>query len=451
MSSLLSWIDKPFETLKDKFGLRIEARPLVIVACVTLLIAVLVATPLVQSALPIAFLTTPLWLPFLVVRGAYDHWYIYKRSEFLAKQNYVLLEIKPPRNLVKTPLAMETFLTTLHLTGGESNWWARLNGGTRPYFSLEIASFEGQIHFYIYTRAGFRRFVEAQLYSQYPGIQIVEAVDYSRMISATPEEWNVWGVDYKHTAKNSDPLPIKTYVAFGLDQVQKEPEQVDPLASIIELMGSLGKGEYMWLQHVIRAHKGEKYGKDDYKWTDRAKEMIAEIRKLTQEKIIDPVTKKEMPGFPSPTKGQTEMIAAIEHNVAKLPFDVGIRAIYIAQKDKVNGGVITNMVSLYKPFTSAGWNGIDSTAWLKRFDDYPWEIGTEKKKDKFRRELVEAYRRRQFFYDPFYEGSMAPEDIMVMSTEELATVFHIPSRAVETPGLGRISSATSEAPVNLPI
>jgi hypothetical protein len=40
---------------------------------------------------------------------------------------------------------------------------------------------------------------------------------------------------------------------------------------------------------------------------------------------------------------------------------------------------------------------------------------------------------------------------MVMSTEELATVYHIPSRSIETPGLTRIHSATGEAPANLPI
>jgi hypothetical protein len=39
---------------------------------------------------------------------------------------------------------------------------------------------------------------------------------------------------------------------------------------------------------------------------------------------------------------------------------------------------------------------------------------------------------------------------MVMSTEELATIYHIPSSAIGTPGLRRIQSATGEAPANLP-
>ena len=75
----------------------------------------------------------------------------------------------------------------------------------------------------------------------------------------------------------------------------------------------------------------------------------------------------------------------------------------------------------------------------------------EKIKEKFRRKLVEQYRRRQFFYDPFFKGGLFMQDAMVMSTEELATIFHIPSSAIQTPGLNRIQSATSEAPANLPI
>ena len=55
-----------------------------------------------------------------------------------------------------------------------------------------------------------------------------------------------------------------------------------------------------------------------------------------------------------------------------------------------------------------------------------------------------------FFFDPFGYGIPAHE-AMVMSTEELATVYHIPSSGIETPGLARIQSATSEAPPNLPI
>jgi hypothetical protein len=222
-------------------------------------------------------------------------------------------------------------------------------------------------------------------------------------------------------------------------------------------MGSIGKGEYLWLQYVIRAHRGEKYrGKKTaegkaYTWRDHADELVKKIREQTRDSYIDVFTGQERPGFPNPTKGQIEKIAAIERNVSKLAFDVGARCVYIAKPANFHGPTIAHMIALFKPFSTEGWNGINSTKWLKSFDDFPWEFGLDRKKEHYRHELIEAYRRRQFFYDPFFEGELALEDLMIMSTEELATIFHIPSSSVETPGLGRTSSTTADAPVDLPV
>jgi hypothetical protein len=245
-------------------------------------------------------------------------------------------------------------------------------------------------------------------------------------------------------------------VEFGLDKIQKEPEQTDPIANLIEFMGSIGPGEYIWLQFVIRAHKGEKYNKKNkagktYTWIDEAKEMVEKIRAETRDVYKNKETGEEQLGFPNPTKGQIEKIAAIERNVSKIAFDVGARAVYLARPDKFHVPLIAHMIALFKPFTSEGWNGINSSAWMKNFDDYPWEIGVSKRKDLFRRKLVEAYRRRQFFYAPFFHGGLLAKDAMVMSTEELATIYHIPSAAAASPALTRVPSATAEAPANLPV
>jgi hypothetical protein len=450
-------------TLKNKLGIRFHPWALFILGLVLLFMAYVFMPNIVSTALSMALFIAPVWLPFLLINGAWRIWIILKRSEFIASKKYILLEIKPPRNLVKTPLAMEAFFSSIHVTGGEATWYARFMGGTRPFFSLEIASFEGQVHFFIWSRADFRRMIESQMYAQYPGAQIVEAPDYTRFISAKPGEWEVWGCDFKHTAP--DPLPIKTYIEYGLDKVQKEPEQTDPLANLIEFMASVGKGEYLWLQYVIRAHKGEKYGTTPagnassklnkknkaFTWIDEGIEMVDEIRKATRDPYVDVLTGEERPGFPNPTKGQSEKMAAIERNTSKLAFDVGARGIYIARPENFNGPTIGHLIALFKPFTTEGWNGINSTNWMKTFDDYPWEIGAEKKKRHYRKELIEAFRRRQFFYDPFFEGGLSMHETMVMSTEELATIYHVPSLAVETPSLGRVHSATGEAPANLPV
>ena len=277
---------------------------------------------------------------------------------------------------------------------------------------------------------------------------MVEAPDYTRLVSATPTEWSMWGCDFIHT--NKDPVPIKTYVEYGLDKVQKEPEQVDPMANLIEFMGSMGKGEYIWLQLVIRVHKGEKYNKlnkegKPYTWKDEANVMIKKIREETRQPYTDATTGKEVPGFPNPTKGQSELIAAIERNISKLAFDVGARGVYIAKPERFDGMAIAGLTGMFKQFSSEQWNGFKPNGGMTQFDDYPWELGSGKLKKLVQEEIIESYRRRQFFFEPCIA------DTMVMSTEELATIFHIPSHAVEAPSLERIQSATGEGPPNLPV
>ncbi|MFA5744710.1 MAG: hypothetical protein WC887_00620 [Candidatus Paceibacterota bacterium] len=457
MLPFLENITKTLEKSTENSGFRISEWPIVTLGVALLVVAFVFVPGKVSFSLSLALFLAPLWLPILLVGGAWELWVILKRSEFIDKQKTVLLEIKPPRNLVKTPLAMETFFSGIHLSSGEGNWYAKwIKGGVRPWWSLEIASIEGQVHFFIWTREFFRPVVEAQLYSQYPGVQIVEAPDYSRLISIKNDEWTAWGCDF--AANEADPLPIKTYVEYGLDKIQKEPEQTDPLANLIEFLGSMGKGEQMWLQIIIRVHKGEKYHKLNKKgkpftWKDEAQELIDDIRKSTRDPYKDPVTGKEIPGFPNPTKGQSEKIAAIERNVTKPAFDAGIRGVYLVKNGtKFRVVNLFSLMNIFKQFSAEGWNGIKvgGGSWLTQFQDYPWEIGADKLKNKIRTALIEAYRRRQFFHDPFSWG-LPSDKAMVMSTEELATIFHIPSRAVETPSLGRIQSATGEAPANLPV
>ncbi len=449
MFPFLHTLEERMKKLKEKLGLRLMPWPLFLLGLALLLVSFVFMPHVVELALSLALFMAPLWLPILIVGSAWTLWVILKRSEFIAAQNYMLLEIKPPRGLEKTPLAMEAVLSGMHLAPGEATWYKKyIVGAMRPWWSLEIASLEGRVHFFIWTRTGFRRVIEAQMYAQYPGVQIVEATDYTRLITAKSEDWSIWGCDFAHTDK--DPVPIKTYVEYGLDKVQKEHEQIDPLANLIEFMGSMKKGEHLWLQFIIRVHKGEKYGKLNsegkvYTWKDEAKELVDKIRKATRDPYVDPTTGEERPGFPNPTKGQSEKIAAIERNVSKFGFDVGVRGVYLARPDVFDPIVISGLTGIFKQFSSEGWNGFKPSGWMTEFDDYPWELGVNRLKEKYRRWLVEAYRRRQFFYDPF------KKDAMVMSTEELATVFHIPSRAITTPSLTRIQSATSEAPSNLPV
>jgi hypothetical protein len=445
-------IEEFMGTARDRSGLRPPGWPILLLGLLIFFTGYLFFAYSIERAIEIMVFLSPLWLAALIASTAWGLWVIMIRSYFIASQDYMLLEVVPPRSLEKTPLAMEAVLAGLHHFPGESNWHQMYwQGKVRPWFSLEIVSLEGRVHFYIWTRSNFRKLIESAIYAQYPGAQVVEAQDYTKTITAEPgREWIVWGCDYKHTQK--DPYPLKTYVEYGLDKVQKEPEQTDPLANLIEFSGSIGKGEYLWIQYLVQVHSGRKKypGKrnkegKEYTWKDEAKELVEKMREEVRSPFYDPLAGREIPGFPNPTKGQSDTMAAIERNVSKLAYDVGARAVYISRPENFDAINITGIIGLFKAFSSEGWNGIKATRWGIEYADYPWELGNNTRKERRFKKLIEAYRRRQYFHEPYYFS-----DYMTMSTEELATLYHIPSRAVESPALPRIESATGEAPVNLP-
>jgi hypothetical protein len=73
----------------------------------------------------------------------------------------------------------------------------------------------------------------------------------------------------------------------------------------------------------------------------------------------------------------------------------------------------------------------------------------EKKILKYRKNIFHAYKLRSFFEWPYKFYKDKP---FVLTTEELATIFHFPSSMVtQTPTLERIGSKKSEAPANLPV
>ncbi|HYE23174.1 MAG TPA: hypothetical protein VEA92_01825 [Candidatus Paceibacterota bacterium] len=435
-------------------GLHLEARP-IIIAFVVMTVVFLFMSP-AQTLRNFSFLLffAPLWLPIILWKWTFFQYLTANRAAYIARQKHVLLELRLPRDTMKTPAAMESVFSALHLGLGEATWWKRIVlGQVRAWYSFEIVSLGGQVHFYVWTRDGFRRAIESAFYAQYPGAEIIEVEDYSRLIDPSHEPNQMVGFEYLKSKPL--PLPIRTYVEFGLDKPQKPEEQIDPLAQLIELLGSLGPHEQLWVQITIRTHKGETYNKKkpdgkDYTWKDAALEQIAKLRKeaVGETEQVDPVSGRtiKVRAFPNPTKGQTETIAAYERNSGKLAFDTGIRALYTAPKEHYQGIVGGFLVNLWKPFVSEGWNSLNVMPdWSNKYMEYPWEDPHGHHQAHTMHLMVDAWRRRQFFHSP-YKAKWN-----VMSTEELATLFHVPSATVATPSLPRIQSTTSGAPSNLPV
>ncbi|MCK5285827.1 MAG: hypothetical protein KAJ58_01210 [Candidatus Pacebacteria bacterium] len=403
--------------------------------------------PLVLDTINYLYLFVPIWLPIILIAVLWNNWLVYIRTKFINEQDYKLLEIKLPNEIKKTPLAMELFLHSLIQTGGEANWYQKfIEGKSRPVFSLEMISLEGQVKFFIWTRGFFKNLVEAQIYAQYPDIEITEVVDYTSFINFDPKALGMWATEFK--LSKDDFYPIKTYVDYDMESKGvKEEEKIDPITPIIEFLGAVGSGQQVWLQILVRAHRKERKKALSWKerWEKKEWSSLEDWRAQSKgeiKKLIEEASKsddKENKAIRAMTKGESNVIAAIERSVSKLSFDCNIRGIYLAEKDSFNPINIVSMIGTFKQFNSNDLNSFKITQ-VTGFD-YPWQDYKGIRTDRIKRRLFNEYRQRSFslFYRPF-----------VLNVEELATVFHFPGGVAQTPTLSKLMSKKSEAPFNLP-
>ena len=420
----------------------------------------LLSEQLVTTIRDLVIPVMPILLAYILFKLFWPLWVNYVRSDTFARRKFIVLEVKLPRDSFRSPAAMELFINALHNTS-DGNFFAQYwKGEKRPGYSLEIISVEGKVKFMIYTEDQRKNGVMAALYSQFPGIEVMEVPDYTRGVQFDPKESNMYAAEFIFTKEDANKniahvYPIKTYIDYGLDKDPKEEFKVDPLTPMIEFLGSIGANQQVWFQFVIRAHIKEVQGTHRYfkktdPYKDEGKKVIDTIMGRDPKTRIAGVKDKVSGRITPPTlsDGEKEIVKAIERNMAKPAFDVGIRAIYIAKKsvfDKPNG--IGGIVGSFKHFSTENFNGLkpNGDKYSSRFSGLPWQDYKKMRETKQMKNALEAYKRRSFFYDPVKSKHV------IMSTEELATIYHFPGAVAATPGLNRIPSKKFEAPSNLPI
>jgi len=434
--------------------------------------------------LPI-FLPIMLFIVFWVIR------FRWLTMNYIYGQKPCLLEIKLPKEITKSPAAMEIFFSHLNQSGAKNFGEAYIDGKIRPWFSCEIVSTEGQVRFFIWCSWDkFRNLIEAQLYAQYPNLEIFEAEDYTKDFYFDLEKYFIYGLQFQLT--QPDPYPIKTYIDYGLVEDQKDEYKIDPITSVIEFLGSMKKGENAWIQILFQKHEPETWEHGILKVDVDPKKagffkkillfLFGRARKLEDEikAEIEKIRKEAIPSsdndddkifkFPNPTKGQNEKIAALERSGTKTPYDCMIRCIYIPLKESFLPINISAMIGSFKQYCSLNLNGFKPDV-LSDVDDWRKDYGRifpfyQKMMDReivsIKKNLLYAYKLRSFFQWPYKnyrkKNSFWPfkknsgSKPFILTTEELATIFHFPSGMVsQTPTLKRVPSKKSEAPSNLPI
>lgn len=407
-----------------------------------------------QDTWGLLFLALPYvvyFLPFFLAYLLWESYLAFIHERYINKEERIMLEIKIPKEITKSPAAMELLLHAFYQTYEGEMVDQYVKGNVRAWFSLEVASFGGDIHFYFNIPKFFKDLIEAQTYSQYPEVEIFQVDDYTEGVTfGLPDSpWDIAGWEWKFS--KADVYPIKTYYDYGLEKDPKEEYKIDPMTPMLEFLGSLRQDEQVWFQILIMGSKDRFpipnkkakwynfFSKVEMKsWKDAAENEIKKILKR-DEKTEDVGSWMRLAMSP----GERNLAEAVERQLGKFGFDVGIRAIY-ASKESLRAITKVGVGNSIKQFGAPGMNGFKVVPNISGLNN-PWEDFRGFRAKRLKKRVFKYFRERAYFYPP------ASKPPMVMTTEELATIYHFPGKVVTTPTLGRIPSKRGEPPVNLPL
>ncbi|MCX6754201.1 MAG: hypothetical protein NTV03_04065, partial [Candidatus Nomurabacteria bacterium] len=401
---------------------------------------------------------------------ALNLWHHYRQERFIMGIKWVLLEIQVPRDVIKSPAAMELIFTNaFYHKSGKGFWEQYIQGAPWFWFSLEIVSLDGRVHFFIRTPTRMRNLVETQIYGQYPQAKVVEVDDYAYHVPQYKKEgdWNMWGCEFKKLKE--DFLPIKTYRNFGDDMKTgiKEEFKIDPITPTIEYLGSIPRGQQVWMQIIIRwsikkYHSHITGGHIDFYQANEEylRKVLSTFTKYSPKAGQGGIDTFEVraPAFLDP------MVKQVASNAQQIHFDCGVRLIALSDKRLCSEDQFQNLRRevrlLFRQYAAPSINELDRVN-STQFDA-PWSDPTGLALTKIKKRMLDWYRMRVFFHPPLQYAINYPKilasffpshkaNIFVVSTEELATLFHFPGMVSETPSFKRIESKIAKPPSNLPV
>ena len=370
----------------------------------------------------IHFILMPIfWIPVVAVL-AFLTYRNYKKLNRIKVLNVdsVLLMLEIPRTNDKKELAAEQLFASLHGILRDKQE-LKNSGGVQEHLSFEIVSTAGQIRFYVWVPKVLQSFVEGQIYSQYPTVQIY------KMNEDYVDQRTNYSVSYMTELGlvEDEALPIKTFDNF----------EVDPLAGITGTLAKLSpdKSEEMWIQILARPIPDDWHKNTTDKWIQRVK---SGKRFFTGGTGIDFTWMVEAIAalFRPPAGGTTSEVTVelserdkgriekAEEKATKLGYEVKIRLAYLGQNDTDAKLNMQALVGTFKQYNSTNLNGFKQVG------------GTFNAAD------LDAYKMRQFSSRGF-----------ILNISELASVYHLPHTSVETPNIVWASSKTAEPPAKLPV
>ena len=410
-----------------------------------------------------------------------------RRNRYNQNLKTIVLQVAVSKLNERGPIVAEQIFAALH--GVEENYslWDYLAGRTRPRISLEIASVNNVIQFFIWAPRRFKNVIESQIYAQYPDVEIQEVEDYakqtfpafdgrikaSQRVTTDADTTNVntashlptvykpsrHSTHYTVTAELefTDPpvYPIKRYPQFEDKLTRKATE---PLAGITATLSKLNAtDEQAWVQITMQPVGGwwRKRGLKCLRivnaglfqyifWLEKMATYIYLARGFWKRLFYSPLyllfwtlrgfrtkdldmkstDKDDMHEEVSRMHDREDPISAGVDKVTRLTFDTNIRIVYVARKENLDLAEVK----------------LNEIAGSFRQFNLPNLNGFEIAKiNQNNNQILKRYQQR-LVVNP-----------MILNIEEIATIYHMPSMDVGTPNLFWVTSRKLEPPHDLPL
>ncbi|MBI5529916.1 MAG: type IV secretory system conjugative DNA transfer family protein [Candidatus Doudnabacteria bacterium] len=384
-------------------------------------------------------------LGLIAVFGAVFFYY-YKRHVYHTKhvvpriQDWVFLEIQMPKDgspekddqrpkseeEKKHMIAVaEQLFTTLSESGHTKGW---LLG--KDYYSFEIACTDKKISFYVNCPRALQQLVEKQIQAQYPHAYIEEIPGYNPFQKDGQVELEELQLNKKYV------YPFRTY----------KTTETDPLNSLTNVMSKLAENEGAVIQYIISPAGTN--------WQYRPRKMALEIQQGKSPELVErgkmyrlliglargvgktlsgsgkgngnqSHAHKDLSGYSSPiqlTPMQQEIVKKLEEKASRPGYKVNIRLVTSSSTPGNASSHMRNLLSSFLQYNMPPFNGLHAT----RRD----------KKDILKDFIFRVFRDN---------GNQS-----ILNTEELASLWHLPTPYIETPNIKWLISKKAPPPVNLP-
>lgn len=351
-----------------------------------------------------AFGSLLLILFILVVLGGIG-WAIYwaivlwlrHRNRESESLNAVLLQVTVPRdNETKIDAAQQMFASLSSIRGSTKFE----NFKPQPHLSFEIVGMPGDIRFYVHVPAKYRDFVEKQINGAYPDADIFQVNDPAakqREGGVIGTEYNIFSEDGKvaflyTNLKTSDYMPLKVYKDLA----------IDPLSSLTSVLAKMQEGEGAAIQILLRPA--------DDKWVKAGRSYLAGLKK------------NESNPEKASYKTDAKELEAIENKLQKPGFHTTIRIVVCAKTEASAKAHLSNIFGTFSQFNTS----------------------------------LNAFKKRKYFHqglfmtDFIYRYFPMFRQTSILSSEELASIYHFPNKGIVTPGIHWLTAKRSAAPSELP-